>query len=433
MDLIQPKILKGFRDFLPQDEILRSDLIEKLTHTYRSYGFVPIDTPVLEYTEILLRKSNGETEKQMFRFEDNGGRDVAMRFDLTVPFARYTAQHKEELYFPFKRYHISKVWRGEKPQAGRYREFIQCDFDTVGTDSATADFEVLALMKAALASIGVEKITIHVNHRGIFNRFLEKIGAKDKSDDILRIVDKLAKVGEEEVKKELSEVTGNAESAEKILGYIKPCGSFEETLANIENLAGGEDLDSKRMKDIYAMMKAAGIDGTYTLDPSITRGLDYYTKTAFEIKYDNLGAQSAVCGGGRYDGLVEEIGGPATPAVGFAVGLERVLLVLEEQGLLPDSEEKLDVYMVSLGEAAKQTAFALTDELRQAGLVVEADLAGRSMKAQMKSADKSGARFAILIGEDEVASGTVQFRDLKAGTQEPVARKDILDRIESLK
>ena len=171
----------------------------------------------------------------------------------------------------------------------------------------------------------------------------------------------------------------------------------------------------------------------YELDPRLVRGLDYYTKTAFEIKYDNLGAQSAVCGGGRYDGLVEEIGGPATPAVGFAVGLERVLLVLEEQGLLPDSEEKLDVYMVSLGESAKQTAFALTDELRQAGLVVEADLAGRSMKAQMKSADKSGAHFAILIGEDEVASETVQFRDLKAGTQEPVARKDILARIESLK
>ena len=196
---IQPKILKGFRDFLPQDEILRSDLIEKLTKTFRSYGFVPIDTPVLEYTEILLRKSNGETEKQMFRFEDNGGRDVAMRFDLTVPFARFTAQHKEELYFPFKRYHISKVWRGEKPQAGRYREFVQCDFDTVGSDSAVSDFETLSLMKAALSAIGVDEIKIHVNHRGIFNRFLKKLGLSEKSEDILRAVDKIAKVGEEKV------------------------------------------------------------------------------------------------------------------------------------------------------------------------------------------------------------------------------------------
>src|SRR5574344_2877340 len=175
--LIQPKVLKGFRDFLPQQEILRSDLIEKLTKTYRSYGFVPIDTPVLEYTEILLRKSNGETEKQVFRFEDNGGRDVAMRFDLTVPFARFTAEHKDELYFPFKRYHCAKVWRGEKPQAGRYREFVQCDFDIVGSDSASSDFELLSLMKAALKGIGVDKVTIHLNHRGIFNRFLAKIGA----------------------------------------------------------------------------------------------------------------------------------------------------------------------------------------------------------------------------------------------------------------
>ena len=201
--LIQPKILKGFRDFLPESEIQRSLLIEKLTKTFRSYGFVPIDTPVLEYSEILLRKSNGETEKQVFRFEDNGKRDVALRFDLTVPFARFVAEHKEELYFPFKRYHIAKVWRGEKPQAGRYREFVQCDFDMVGSDSATADFEILSLMKYALSVIGVENVTIKVNHRGILNEFLETIGLREKSEDILRTIDKLAKIGEEKVKEEL--------------------------------------------------------------------------------------------------------------------------------------------------------------------------------------------------------------------------------------
>src|SRR5574344_2505596 len=237
--LIQPKVLKGFRDFLPQQEILRSDLIEKLTKTYRSYGFVPIDTPVLEYTEILLRKSNGETEKQVFRFEDNGGRYVAMRFDLTVPFARFTAEHFSEFYLHFKRYHIEKVWRGEKPQAGRYREFVQCDIDTVGSDSAAADFEILNVMRTALAAIGVTNITIHVNHRGIFNRFLAKIGQSEKSEDILRIVDKIAKVGEEEVTKELSEVTGSADSAGLILEYIVPEKDFDTTLSHIEKLAGG--------------------------------------------------------------------------------------------------------------------------------------------------------------------------------------------------
>ena len=200
-ELIQPRVLKGFRDILPQAEIIRTDLQEKITKVYRSFGFVPIDTPVLEYSEILLRKSNGETEKQVFRFLDNGKRDVALRFDLTVPFARFTAEHENELYFPFKRYHIAKVWRGEKPQAGRYREFVQCDIDTVGSDSAASDFEILNIMRTALAEIGVKDITIHVNHRGIFNSFLTKLGVAEKSEDILRAVDKLAKVGKDEVQK----------------------------------------------------------------------------------------------------------------------------------------------------------------------------------------------------------------------------------------
>ena len=417
MDLIQPKILKGFRDFLPQDEILRSDLIEKLTHTYRSYGFVPIDTPVLEYTEILLRKSNGETEKQMFRFEDNGGRDVAMRFDLTVPFARYTAQHKEELYFPFKRYHISKVWRGEKPQAGRYREFIQCDFDTVGTDSATADFEVLALMKAALASIGVEKITIHVNHRGIFNRFLEKIGAKDKSDDILRIVDKLAKVGEEEVKKELSEVTGNAESAEKILGYIKPCGSFEETLANIENLAGGEDLDSKRMKDIYAMMKAAGIDGTYTLDPSITRGLDYYTGVVYETFLNDLPSIGSVCSGGRYDNLAGLYMKDKLPGVGASIGLDRLIAGLTELGITEAKGSYLDAEIFNGDENLAAHYQGVASALRSKGISVEVFPDCVKMNKQYAVTEKKGMPWGILVSKEQAADGKLTLKNLKTREQ----------------
>ena len=417
MDLIQPKILKGFRDFLPQDEILRSDLIEKLTHTYRSYGFVPIDTPVLEYTEILLRKSNGETEKQMFRFEDNGGRDVAMRFDLTVPFARYTAQHKEELYFPFKRYHISKVWRGEKPQAGRYREFIQCDFDTVGTDSATADFEVLALMKAALASIGVEKITIHVNHRGIFNRFLEKIGAKEKSDDILRIVDKLAKVGEEEVKKELTEVTGSADSAEKIIGYIKPCGTFEETLANIEKLAGGEDADSKRMKDIYAMMKAAEIDGTYILDPSITRGLDYYTGVVYETFLNDLPTIGSVCSGGRYDNLAGLYMKEKLPGVGASIGLDRLIAGLTELGITEVKGSYLDAEIFNGDENLAAHYQGVASALRSKGVSVEVFPDCVKMNKQYAVTEKKGMPWGILVSKEQAADGKLTLKNLKTREQ----------------
>ncbi|MCI5830200.1 MAG: histidine--tRNA ligase [Spirochaetia bacterium] len=417
MDLIQPKILKGFRDFLPQDEILRSDLIEKLTRTYRFYGFVPIDTPVLEYTEILLRKSNGETEKQMFRFEDNGGRDVAMRFDLTVPFARYTAQHKEELYFPFKRYHISKLWRGEKPQSGRYREFIQCDFDTVGTDSATADFEVLALMKAALASIGVEKITIHVNHRGIFNRFLEKIGAKDKSEDILRIVDKLAKVGEEEVKKELTEVTGSAESAEKILGYIKPCATFEETLANIENLAGGEAADSKRMKDIYAMMKAQGIENTYVLDPSITRGLDYYTGVVYETFLNELPSIGSVCSGGRYDNLAGLYMKDKLPGVGASIGLDRLIAGLTELGITEAKGSYLDAEIFNCDEELAAHYQSVAGALRAKGVAVEVFPDCVKMNKQYNVTEKKGMIWGILITKEQAAENKITLKNLKTREQ----------------
>lgn len=416
-DLIQPKILKGFRDFLPQEEILRSSLIEKITKTYQAYGFVPIDTPVLEYTEILLRKSNGETEKQMFRFEDNGGRDVAMRFDLTVPFARYTAQHREELYFPFKRYHISKVWRGEKPQAGRYREFVQCDFDTVGSDSSTSDFETLSLMKAALNAIGVEKITIHVNHRGIFNRFLKTIGCSEKSEDILRSVDKLAKVGEEEVKKELTEFTQSPELAEKILSYIKPQESFEATLSHIENLAGGPAEDTQRMKEIYAMMQAEGIESTYVLDPSITRGLDYYTGVVYETFLDDLPSIGSVCSGGRYDNLSGLYMKDALPGVGASIGLDRLIAGLTELGITENKGSYLDAEIYNTDAELTIHFQKIAGQLRKSGVKVEVFPDTVKMNKQYAVTDKKNIPWGILVSKEEAAANKLTLKNLKTREQ----------------
>lgn len=410
---IQPKILKGFRDFLPQDEILRSDLIEKLTKTFRSYGFVPIDTPVLEYTEILLRKSNGETEKQMFRFEDNGGRDVAMRFDLTVPFARFTAQHKEELYFPFKRYHISKVWRGEKPQAGRYREFVQCDFDTVGSDSAVSDFETLSLMKAALSAIGVDEIKIHVNHRGIFNRFLKKLGLSEKSEDILRAVDKIAKVGEEKVSAELEEITGNADSSAKIIDYIKPLSSFEETLSNIEELAGGEDEDSKRMKTIFSMMKAAGIEGTYMLDPAITRGLDYYTGIVYETFLEKLPSIGSVCSGGRYDNLAGLYMKKKLPGVGSSIGLDRLIAGLSELGITNAKGSYLDVEIFNTDENLNVQYQEVAAKLRKEGISVEVFPDTVKINKQYSVTDKKQIPWGIMLSSNSETANTITLKNLK--------------------
>lgn len=415
--LIQPKVLKGFRDFLPQDEILRAGLIEKLTNTYRAYGFVPIDTPVLEYTEILLRKSNGETEKQVFRFEDNGGRDVAMRFDLTVPFARFTAEHREELYFPFKRYHIAKVWRGEKPQAGRYREFVQCDFDTVGSDSAGADFEILSLMKAALSSIGVDDITIHVNHRGIFNRFLTKTGCSDKSEDILRIVDKIAKVGEQEVKDELTEVTGSTSSAEQILDYIKPCDTFAQTLDKIEKLAGGPAEDSKRMRDIYAMMVAAEIDKAYVLDPSITRGLDYYTGVVYETFLNKLPSIGSVCSGGRYDNLAGLYMKDKVPGVGSSIGLDRLIAGLSQLGLATQKGSYLDAEIYNTSADLNIYYQKIAGLLRKAGVAVEVFPDSVKMSKQYAVTDKKNIPWGILISAEEAQNGTLTLKNLSTREQ----------------
>ena len=410
--LIQPRVLKGFRDFLPAAEIERDDLMEKITAVYRSFGFVPIDTPVLEYTEILLRKSNGETEKQVFRFEDNGGRDVAMRFDLTVPFARFTAEHKDELYFPFKRYHLAKVWRGEKPQAGRYREFVQCDFDTVGSDSAAADFEILNVMRTALAAIGVKNVTIRMNHRGIFNRFLAKLSVLDRSEDVLRSVDKLAKVGREEVVKELTEITGNSDTAAKIIDYISEGSDFDSTLARLEQMAGGPAEDTQRMKDIYAMMKAAGIESSYVLDPSITRGLDYYTGVVYETFLNDLPSIGSVCSGGRYDNLAGLYMKEKVPGVGASIGLDRLIAGLEQLGLTGKKGSYLDAEIYCL-DAKDAIAYQKTAaELRAEGIAVEVFPDAKKIAQQYAVTEAKGVPWGVFVKEDDVKKGTLSLKKL---------------------
>ena len=416
-DLIQPRVLKGFRDFLPAAEINRTDLMEKITQVYRSYGFVPIDTPVLEYTEILLRKSNGETEKQVFRFQDNGGRDVALRFDLTVPFARFTAEHESELYFPFKRYHMAKVWRGEKPQAGRYREFVQCDIDTVGSDSAAADFEILSVMKAALAAIGVEKITIHVNHRGVFNRFLAKIGAAEKSEDILRSVDKLAKVGKDAVQQELADCTGSADTAAQILSYIAGAGDFDATLSLIEELAGGEADDTRRLRDIRAMMQAAGIADTYVLDPSITRGLDYYTGIVYETFLDELPSIGSVCSGGRYDNLAGLYMKNKVPGVGASIGLDRLIAGLEQLGKTTQKGSYLDAEIFCTDAALSIHYQGVASQLRAQGINVEVFPDAKKLGQQYAVTEAKGVQWGILIGKEEAAAGMLTLKNLKTREQ----------------
>ncbi|MGP1438421.1 MAG: histidine--tRNA ligase, partial [Treponema sp.] len=321
---ITPKTLKGFRDFLPSNEISRSMLIDNFTNIFRKAGFVPIDTPCLEYSEILLRKSNGETEKQVFRFNDAGGRDVSLRFDLTVPFARFIAEHYQELYFPFKRYHIAKVWRGEKPQGGRFREFMQCDFDIVGSSSFCTDFEILQLIHTSFASIN-SPFKIHLSHRGVFNEFLSSLSIKENTEEVLRIVDKIKKIGKEEVEKELTSLTSQ-DIAKKILYFVlcnEDNSPFNVVFSRLNKLVPSAKEQLNFLKEIYELLESVGIEKDFIIDMSITRGLDYYTGVVYETFLSDIEDIGSVCSGGRYDNLTSFYMKEKVSGVGASIGIDR--------------------------------------------------------------------------------------------------------------
>jgi histidyl-tRNA synthetase len=409
--LIEPKVLKGFRDFLPEQEIERRELMDKLEATYKSFGFVPIDTPVLEYTEVLLGKGGGETDKQVYHFEDHGKRDVAMRFDLTVPFARYMAGHRHELYLPFKRYHINKVWRGENTQKGRYREFVQCDFDIVGVDSPSSDFEILLMMKTSMENLGVKKCTVNFSHRGIFNRFLEHLGLMDKSVEILRIVDKLAKIGRDEVIRLLTELS-EGDKANKIVDFIEMKDSFETTLTNMTELAGGTGDDSERLVKIWNAIKDMGLEDNFVLNPSITRGLDYYTGLVYETFLDELPSIGSVCSGGRYNNLAGLYTKEELPGVGASVGLDRLLAALDELGQASRKKSYTKVLIFQMDENLMGHYHKMAEEIRKAGLSCEVYPVNKKLGAQFKFAEAKEIPFGLICGSDEKAAGTVNLKNL---------------------
>jgi histidyl-tRNA synthetase len=411
--IIEPRVLKGFRDFLPADQGLRERLIDGLKEVFRAHGYLPIDTPVLEYTEVLLGKGGGETDKQVYRFEDNGGRDVAMRFDLTVPFARYMAGHLSELYLPFRRYHIDKVFRGENTQRGRYREFMQCDFDIVGTTSVSSDFEILLLIALSVESLGVEEYHIHLAHRGVFNRFLRRIGIGESSEEILRAVDKLGKIGREKTKEILLESVTDSQ-ADQILGYVEAKGSYLETLAGMEGYAGGSVEETERLRKLYQFAEAVGIEDRLVLDPSITRGLDYYTGVVFETFLDRLPQIGSICSGGRYDNLATLYTKEVIPGVGASVGLDRLVAALEELGLAGKEERPTEVVILNLDDSLEAHYHTLAQACRRGGLSAEVYPEKKKLGQQFSYAEKKGIPLGIICGESEHAQGVVNLRFLES-------------------
>jgi len=410
-DIIEPRVLKGFRDYLPEAEIQRSALVAALESVFRSFGFVPIDTPVLEYAEILLGKGGGETDKQVYRFRDHGDRDVALRFDLTVPFARFMAEHVDELYLPFRRYHMAKVWRGENTQRGRYREFMQCDFDIVGIDSAAADADIVLVIGRALEALDAGEFSIRINHRGIFNRFLARSGVTEKSSAVLRLVDKLEKIGTEEVRRLLAEEVGESTAAE-VLAFIGEEKSFDDTLAKMEALAGGPGPDGDRLRRIRDCVAEGGSAGRLRLDPSITRGLDYYTGVVFETTLDALPQIGSVCSGGRYDELAGLYTTRSLPGVGASVGLDRLIAALDalERGHREAGFTKLLVLNLEDSFLPRYESIAAT--FRAADIPCELYPEKRKLAAQFGYAERKGIPFALLLGTAEAERGVVSLKHL---------------------
>lgn len=407
--------------------------METARRVYRSYGFSPIDTPALEYAEILTGKGGDESDKQMFRFVDNGGRDVALRFDLTVPLARFAAMHVGTLGTPFKRYHLGPVWRGENTQRGRYREFVQCDFDTIGSDSNAADIETLLVIHDLLLAIGIERFRIRVNNRLILNGMLQHLGLEDRSVGVLRAIDKLAKVGQAEVHRELVEkVSATADQADQVLKIANP----KVTLDELDSLLAGSEKGSlgvARLRELFDAIRIAGIpQERVELDVSIARGLDYYTGTIYETFLDDLPAIGSICSGGRYDNLAGLFTKERLPGVGASLGLDRLLAAMEALGLLPTTGTPAEILVAQFDRDQIGNYLRIARDLRRAGFGVEVYPDAKPLGKQLKYADHKGFAIALIAGSNEFAQGVWQVKQLASGESQTVSESTLVETLRGL-
>jgi histidyl-tRNA synthetase len=397
MTRIEPRTLKGFQDLLPEHALRRADMVRRIEDVFRAHGYAPIDTPSLEYAEILKGKGGEETDKQLFEFDDAGGRRVALRFDLTVPLARFVAQHHAELALPFRRYHVGHVWRGERPQKGRFREFLQCDADLVGATGVAADAEVLVTMLSAYEALGVGGVTLRVNDRRVLQGLLGRLDAADRAVPVLRALDKRAKQGDEVVAKELAAAGLKGPAVETLLDLARPRGDDVATVAALEIAVKGNPVGEAALHELVAvkgLVLAAGKrPGSIVFDPGIARGLDYYTGIVLEAELDAFPGIGSVGSGGRYDDLAGLYTAAKLPGVGCSIGLDRLLAALAEKGEAAAPRAGPDAMVAHAGDAALARAFGFAQGLRDGGLRAEVFPEERKHAAQMKYADRRGIRF----------------------------------------
>ena len=435
MERIKPRTLSGFMELLPADQAKMEKFMETLRRSYALYGFTALDTPAIEASEVLLAKGGGETEKQIYRFT-KGDSDLSLRFDLTVPLAKYVALHYSELSFPFRRFQIGKAYRGERAQRGRFREFYQADIDVIGDGKLDIinEAEIPSIIYRTFTTLGLTKFVIRVNNRKILNGFYAMLGLTEKSGDIMRTVDKLDKIGADKVRELLvgEEIGVPADAADEILKFIAITGSNADVIAALEGYRGRNevfDTGLDELKTVTAYLPEFGVpEANFAVDLTIARGLDYYTGTVYETTLTEHPEIGSVCSGGRYDNLAEYYTDKALPGVGISIGLTRLFYVLQEQGMLSDElvtapADALIIPMTNDLSFAVQTATAL----RNAGLRTQLYTEQKKFKAKMSYADKLGFPFVVLIGEDEIAAGKVALKDMSTGTQTLVTPAEAAD------
>ena len=429
--MIQARTLPGFMELLPSEQILFNQMKEKIQKSYEKFGFLPIDTPVIEMSEVLLAKAGGETEKQIYRFE-KGDNDLSLRFDLTVPLAKYVAEYYNDLSFPFRRYQIGKVYRGERPQKGRFREFYQCDIDVIGDGelSILNDAEMPAVIYNTFKELGFDNFTICINNRKILNGLFESLNQKENSVEIMRTIDKIDKIGEENVILCLKDLNIPEENIEKIINFIKTDGTTDEKINKLVNMKIQNETFNKGLDELKQVVNAIrnfGVpDTNFKVDLTISRGLDYYTGTVYETFLNDYREIGSVCSGGRYENLAEYYTDKKLPGVGISIGFTRLFYVLNEKNAIKADKNSIsEVLVVSMLEDNTK-ALEVATFLRNNNIPSEVYLEDKKIKAKFKYADKLQIPFVIVIGEDEIANNVITLKNMKTGEQQTVSIEDVI-------
>ena len=431
---IEPRTLPGFMELLPKEQIAFNQMRQAIQKSYEKFGFLPLDTPIIEKAEVLLAKAGGETEKQIYRFE-KGDNDLALRFDLTVPLAKYVTQYYNDLSFPFRRYQIGKVYRGERPQKGRFREFYQCDIDIIGDGdlSIIYDAEMPAVIYQTIQSLGFEDFTICMNNRKILNGLFEALGLKEQSVEIMRIIDKIEKIGKDNVVAMLEEMQIVKEAIEKIVDFLEIAGTTDEKIQALENMDMQSELFQagvEELKTVVDYVRKFGVPDThFKVELTIARGLDYYTGTVYETFLNEYRTLGSVCSGGRYDNLAEYYTDKKMPGVGVSIGLTRLFYQLNElQAIKQEQKSIAKVLVIPMTENIEK-ALEIGASLRKENISTEIYLEEKKIKAKMKYANHLEIPYVILVGEDEINNNVVTLKNMVTGEQETVSLAEAISRL----